>query len=104
MKVAMTLVQWSLWAFGLIASLAVLAVIGFGKGGPDWYLPVFVVAAGYCLVANIVSLYLRRRGVKIPRSGSWVEAFSTARLGLLALIALAVFVLILFGLFKTGAV
>jgi hypothetical protein len=76
---------------GWFATLAMLAGIPFLKSsGPDWYWSVFAIAAGYCLVARAAAAYMRRTGREIPSRQAWLRAFSTARVGFLVVVAVAV--------------
>ncbi len=82
--------HWVIWVTGWFATLAMVAGIPFLKGGPDWYWSVFVIAAGYCLAARAAAAYVRRTGRQVPDRQAWLRAFSTARVGFLIVIAVAV--------------
>ena len=86
----MRALHWVVWVTGWFATFAMVAGIPFLKGGPDWYWSVFVVAAGYCLVARVAAAYVRRTGRETPSRQAWLRAFSTARVGFLIVIAVAV--------------
>jgi hypothetical protein len=91
--------HWTIWAIGWCTTLAMIVGIPFLKGGPDWYEPVFLVAAGYCIVARAAASYVRR-GRRVPDGELWLRALATARIGFLVVIAVAVVMagLVLIGL------
>ena len=92
--------QWLIWSAGLLASTILLFALGMGKGGPGWYPPLFVAAAAYCLVAQVVVPLVRRRAGDVAAQ-TWASALATSRLGLLVLLALAL-VAGAFVLFRIG--
>jgi hypothetical protein len=86
--------RWLVWGLGCLATILLVVGIGFMQAGPDWYLPVFVVAAIYCTLAASLSGYLRWKRSDDPRSSAWLEAMSTGRLGFLAVLATAAFIIV----------
>jgi hypothetical protein len=96
MQAHMTRGQWALWIAGGAASLIVLGILGLMKEMPDWYPWVFAAATLFCLAATAVSFVLRKTRSGPASKEGWIEALTTARLGFLALIALAFFFLYLF--------
>ena len=83
--------QWLVWSLGLITDLVLLSAVGMLKGGPDWFVPVFLFAAAYCVLAEATGFVLRLRGQGARHEG-WRAALSTSRPGLLVLIALSLVV------------
>lgn len=96
----MTRLQWTIWSLGLVASVGVLVAFAFTKGGPSWYLAVFLTSCAYCILGSLVATYVRRTRRDLPDRDAWVSALSTTRLGLVGIAAAAVVLLILL-LFKS---
>jgi hypothetical protein len=90
-----TRVQRTTWSFGLVASVGVLMGFAFTKGGPDWYLPVFLISCAYCVLGGLAAVYVRRTRRDLSNRDGWVEALATSRLGLVGIAAMCVVLLIL---------
>ncbi len=93
--------HWAIWGIGWCATLAMIVGIPVLKGGPDWYAPILIVAAGYCLAARAAMAYLRRTSRGVPAREMWLRALATARVGFLVVVAIVV---VTAGIFLLGLV
>jgi hypothetical protein len=91
----LTRTQWAIWVLGLVASVGVLGMFAFLKGGPDWYPAVFLISSAYCILGSLGAAFVRRTRREVPDRGAWASALSTSHLGLVGVAAAVVVVLIL---------
>ena len=68
-------------ALGSLATVAVLMFFVFTKGGPDWYLPLFLVSSAVLYAGTIIYLLLGRVIWRTVDRGDWLWPFKPFLLG-----------------------
>lgn len=83
-----------IWSLGCLAATLLVVGIVFMQAGPDWYMQLFIASAIYCTGATVASRYLGRPQGEDAKRSAWLQALSSGRLGFLAVLATAAFILL----------
>jgi hypothetical protein len=78
------ILRWSVWSLGGLATIVIVIGVAFMQAGPSWYVPVFNVAAIYCILAVSLAAYLRWKRSDDESRRAWLQALSTGGVGFIA--------------------
>jgi hypothetical protein len=77
------ILRWSVWSLGGLATIVIVFGCAFMQAGPSWYVPVFNVAAIYCILAASFVAYLRWKQPDDASMRAWLQALSPGGVGFL---------------------